>query len=80
MHSFHAIYMHAVFSTKNREPCLTSKIRDRLWPYPGGIARENGTRALAVSKVLQLLKGNSSKRMHATFPELHRFSWQIFRP
>jgi putative transposase len=95
MHSFHALFVHAVFSTKEREPCLTRAIRDRLWPYLGGIARENKMRALAVggtadhvhvllslpatlavSKALQLLKGNSSKWMHETFPELRRFSWQ----
>jgi len=95
MHSFHALLVHAVFSTKDREPCLTRQIRDRLWPYLGGIARENEMRALAVggttdhvhvllslpatlavSKALQLLKGNSSKWMHETFPELRRFSWQ----
>jgi putative transposase len=31
---------------------------------------------LAVSKALQLLKGNSSKWIHETFPNLHSFEWQ----
>jgi len=29
-----------------------------------------------VSKALQLLKGNSSKWIHDTFPKLHSFEWQ----
>jgi hypothetical protein len=31
---------------------------------------------LGVAKAMQLLKGNSSKWLHESFPELHRFSWQ----
>jgi len=31
---------------------------------------------LSVSKALQLLKGNSSKWIHDTFPKLHSFKWQ----
>jgi REP element-mobilizing transposase RayT len=31
---------------------------------------------LSVSKALQLLKGNSSKWIHDTFPKLHSFAWQ----
>jgi putative transposase len=72
-----------------------SQIRTRLWPYLGGIARENGMTALAVggaadhvhillalpaamsiSKAMQLLKGNSSKWIHETFPALRSFAWQ----
>ncbi|HTI98431.1 MAG TPA: transposase [Dongiaceae bacterium] len=72
-------------------------MRQRLWPYLGGIARENEIKALAiggvadhvhmllslpatlsVSKTLQLLKGNSSKWLRETFPELRPqgFAWQ----
>lgn len=31
---------------------------------------------LFVSKALQLLKGNSSKWIHETFPEMRSFEWQ----
>jgi len=87
--------MHCVWSTKNREPLLTSDLRDRLWPYLGGIARENQMKAVAiggavdhvhillslpaklsVAKAIQLLKGNSSKWIHETFPKLRFFAWQ----
>jgi putative transposase len=95
MHSFSSSLHHCVFATKERETLFTSEIRERLWPYLGGIARENGMKALAiggvgdhvhillslpaamsVSKSMQLLKGNSSKWIHETFPALRTFAWQ----
>jgi REP element-mobilizing transposase RayT len=90
MHSFTSILIHCVWSTKNREPFLSSDLRNRLWPYLGGIARENKMKALAVGGVADhvhmlislpatisvLLKGNSSKWIHETFPKLHSFEWQ----
>jgi hypothetical protein len=45
MHSFNSCLMHCVFSTKERRPFLTPAIRERLWPYLGGIARENDMKA-----------------------------------
>ena len=95
MHSFTSCLVHCVWSTKNREASLDSKLRDRLWPYLGGIARENKMKALAiggavdhvhvlislpatisVAKAIQLLKGNSSKWIHETFPKMRFFEWQ----
>jgi len=40
--------MHCVFSTKERSSLLTPAIRQRLWPYLGGIARENEIKALVI--------------------------------
>src|SRR5688572_31587178 len=87
MHSFASSLHHCIFATKDREPVLIPSIRERLWPYLGGIARENRMKALAVggvadhvhillslpatmsvAKAMQLLKGNSSKWIHDTFP------------
>lgn len=51
MHSFNSCLMHCVFSVKERRPLLTPTIRDRLWPYLGGIARENGMKALAIGGI-----------------------------
>jgi len=95
MHSFISIHIHCVWSTKNRVPSLHSKLRERLWPYLGGIARENKMKALpiggtadhvhilislpatiSVAKMVQLLKGNSSKWIHETFAEMCSFEWQ----
>ncbi len=95
MHSFNSCLVHCVWSTKNRVSLMDADLRERLWPYFGGIARENKMKALAVggaadhvhilislpgavsvAKAIQLLKGNSSKWIHETFPRLAAFSWQ----
>jgi putative transposase len=41
-------YVHCVFSTKERHQQITDDVRERLWAYAGGIARDNGMKALAV--------------------------------
>jgi putative transposase len=95
MHSFTSCHLHVVFSTKERRRLITLDLQQRLWPYLGGIARENKMKALcvggvedhvhillslpstlAISKAVQLLKGNSSKWIHETFPAQHGFAWQ----
>ena len=95
MHSFTNCMIHFVWSTKARTSYLDSRLRDRLWPYLGGICRENKMKTLAIGgtddhihllvsipstlsigKAAQLLKGNSSKWVHETFPKLHSFGWQ----
>ena len=47
-HSYVSNLMHCIFSTKNRYPFIDSDLENRLWPYLGGIARENRMKALAV--------------------------------
>jgi REP element-mobilizing transposase RayT len=37
-----------VFSTKERRGAIAPELQERLWAYMGGIARENGMKALAV--------------------------------
>ena len=49
--TYTSLNYHIVFSTKNREPWLMADIRERLWPYLGGIARENGMKALEIGGV-----------------------------
>lgn len=38
--SFQQIYIHYVFSTKNRKPLIKPVFEKRLWAYIGGIGRE----------------------------------------
>ena len=95
MHSFTSCHLHVVFSTKERRKIITPDLQERLWPYLGGIARENKMKpiavggvedhvhalislpaTLAISKAVQLLKGNSSKWIHESFPEHRNFGWQ----
>ena len=46
--SYISVFVHIIFSTQNREPLLTSSLRDRLWAYMGGIARENKIKAISI--------------------------------
>jgi len=94
-HTYTSLFYHLVFSTKGREPWLHEDIRERVWAYLGGIARENEMTTLcaggmadhahllisakptiAVSRMLQVLKGGSSLWIHETFPRLRSFRWQ----
>jgi putative transposase len=49
--------MHCIFSTKDRRPLIGSDLERRLWPYLGGIARENRMVALAI--------GGTADHVHA---------------
>jgi len=48
MHWFNSCLAHCIWSTKNRTPFLTSDLRERLWPYLRGIAKQNKMKPLAV--------------------------------
>jgi Transposase and inactivated derivatives len=47
-HTYTSSLYHCVFSTKQRRRFLTREIRERLWPFMGGIARANGFEAIEV--------------------------------
>ena len=44
-HAYVSNLMHCTFSTKNRKPMIDPVLEERLWPYIGGIARENTNEA-----------------------------------
>ena len=50
-HTYVNALFHCVFSTKGRRQLITADLQERLWPFMGGIARENGAKALAVGGV-----------------------------
>ena len=56
-HSYVSNLMHCTFSTKGRQLFIDSDLESRLWPYIGGIARENRMNALAI--------GGIADHMHA---------------
>src|SRR4030081_3736402 len=56
-HSYVNNIMHCTFSTKDRFPFIDSELETRLWPYIGGIARENRIKALAI--------GGTDDHLHA---------------
>src|SRR5882672_9514242 len=46
--SYISSYHHCVFSTKERRPLIPPDLRERLWPFLGGIARQNKMKALEI--------------------------------
>ncbi len=49
--SYVSANFHCVFSAKERRPIITPALRERLWPFLGGIARENRMKAIEVGGV-----------------------------
>ncbi len=49
--SYVSSYHHCVFSTKERRPLITAALAERLWPFLGGIARQNKMKAIEVGGV-----------------------------
>ena len=47
-HSLVSNHIHLVFATKGRERCLTPEIRERIWKYLGGIARDSNLKPIVV--------------------------------
>jgi REP element-mobilizing transposase RayT len=39
--TYSQIYLHFVFSTKNRQPLITPDIEQRVWAYIGGVAKHH---------------------------------------
>lgn len=93
--SFAAIQLHVVFSTKNRDPCITPDLAPKLYGYIHGIITGSKNMLLAaggvedhlhllvslgrettVSELVRLVKCNSSKWVHETFPGHREFAWQ----
>src|SRR5215212_10295353 len=50
-HSYISALYHCVFSTKERRKTITEDLESRLWPYLGGIARENKMCAVEIGGV-----------------------------
>lgn len=56
-HTYTSCLFHVVFSTKARQDLIQESVRERLWPYIIGIAKNNGFEALAV--------GGTANHLHA---------------
>ena len=46
-HTYYSLMFHCVFATKNRRVLIPADLKQKLWPYMAGIARENKFKALA---------------------------------
>ena len=49
--SYISSHVHCVFGTKERRRLITPELRDRLWPFLGGIARQNKMKAIEIGGV-----------------------------
>lgn len=49
--TYTSIHLHVVFSTKSREPWITSNIENEIWSYLGGICRTHGVKAQHIGGV-----------------------------
>src|SRR5260370_14022886 len=47
-HTFSNIYVHVIFSTKDRRKIITKELQPRLWAYLAGIAKQHDIGILAV--------------------------------
>jgi REP element-mobilizing transposase RayT len=50
-HTYSSIYFHYIFSTKNQQKSIKDDLRERLWSYMAGIARENDMNAISIGGV-----------------------------
>jgi REP element-mobilizing transposase RayT len=55
--TYTSLYLHIVFSTKDREPVLRPDFRERVWRYVGGIARKEKIKAIEI--------GGTADHVHA---------------
>jgi len=46
--SYVSAYSHCIFSTKERRRLITRALRERLWPFLGGIVRQNKMKAIEI--------------------------------
>jgi REP-associated tyrosine transposase len=49
--TYTSLHYHFTFSTKNREPWISTEIEDRVWAYIGGVARAHKMTALQIGGV-----------------------------
>ena len=60
--SYISSYYHCVFGTKDRRPFITPQLRERLWPFLGGIARpENPILGQATAPKIPRVVSHSSR-------------------
>jgi putative transposase len=55
--TYASLYVHFVFSTKDRQPTLRPDLRERIWRYIGGIARKEEMKAIEI--------GGTADHIHA---------------
>jgi len=49
--TFSSLYVHCVFSTKNRQPLRVGEINERFWAFIGEFAKQNEIKPLCIGGV-----------------------------
>ena len=49
--TYSRVLLHVVFSTKRRAPLIASEVRERLYPFIGGVVRDEGGALYAIGGV-----------------------------
>ena len=75
-HTFTNLLVHIVFGTKNRESLIDADLKPRLYEYVAGITRTEGAFLRIDADFVRVVKANSSKWVHETFPDRASFGWQ----
>jgi REP element-mobilizing transposase RayT len=70
--TYSQLLLHAVFSTKRREPFLTADVAERRYPYIGGIIRTEKGQLLSIGGVEDHLHLYVRWRTDATISDLMR--------
>jgi len=47
-HTFSNLFIHVIFSTKDRDPVISPDLQPRLWNYLGGVLREERCHSLGI--------------------------------
>jgi len=50
-HSYSSNRVHVIFSTKERQPCLSDNFQPELWAYMAGIAHNQGFEAMIIGGI-----------------------------
>jgi putative transposase len=54
--SYVSAYFHCVFGTKERQKLITPTLEERLWPFLGGIARQNNMTPVIIGGIQPSLR------------------------
>lgn len=69
------LYIHLIFSTKDRQPTLNEEIRPNLHSYMATVLTNLDSPAIIINSVEEVKK-SSSKWLKTQSPEFAHFSWQ----
>ena len=64
--SYVSNHIHLVFSTKQRRKLITPALRERWWPFMGGIARQNKMKAIEIGGIEDHVRPETARAPECT--------------